>query len=73
MPDQEWGEVVVAFFPRDGTCAPDFVRAAKPLAPHQRPKRFVAMAEWPRNAQGKVNRAILRAASEESKPTPVWS
>jgi O-succinylbenzoic acid--CoA ligase len=66
MPDPEWGEVVVAFFPREGARAPDFVRAAKALAPHQRPKRFVAMAEWPRNAQGKVNRAILRAASEES-------
>jgi O-succinylbenzoic acid--CoA ligase len=29
------------------------------LAPPARPKRYVAVAEWPRNAQGKLNRALL--------------
>lgn len=61
VPDAEWGEVVVACYPRGGR-EPDAVRAAANLAPWQRPKRFVALEAWPRNAQGKVNRAALRAA-----------
>ncbi|MBL9212271.1 MAG: AMP-binding protein [Opitutaceae bacterium] len=61
VPDPEWGEVVVACFPAAGT-VPDLERAVAALAPHQRPKRFVALATWPRTAQGKVNRAALRAA-----------
>ena len=32
------------------------------LAAYKRPKRFLAIAEWPRNAQGKLNRARLLAA-----------
>ncbi len=63
LPDAEWGEVVVACYPAGGDRRPDAVRAAAALAPHQRPKRFVAVAPWPRNAQGKVNRAELRAAA----------
>ena len=60
-PNAEWGEVVVAFYPAGGR-TPNFVRAAEALRGFQRPKRFVAVAEWPRNAQGKLNRATLRAA-----------
>lgn len=60
LPDREWGEVVVACYP-GGRTAPDFERAVAGLAAFQRPKRFVAIADWPRNAQGKVNRAALRA------------
>lgn len=58
VPDAEWGEVVVACYPA-GQPPPDFSRATRDLASHQRPKRFVAIREWPRNAQGKVNRAEL--------------
>jgi len=61
VPDPEWGEVVVACYPADGT-EPDLDRAVAALAPHQRPKRFVALATWPRTAHGKVNRAAVRAA-----------
>lgn len=61
MPDPEWGEAVVACYP-EGSRAPDVARATFALASHQKPKRFVAIADWPRNAQGKVNRAALRAA-----------
>jgi O-succinylbenzoic acid--CoA ligase len=61
VPDGEWGEAVVVCFP-DGRGGPDVTRAVANLAPHQRPKRFVALREWPRNAQGKVNRALLRAS-----------
>jgi O-succinylbenzoic acid--CoA ligase len=60
-PDAEWGEVVVACYPATANAAttPNVVRAMEKLVAHQRPKRFVAIAEWPRNAQGKVNRAAL--------------
>ncbi len=59
VPDAEWGQRVVAFHPASSP-APDFTRVLRQLAPHQRPKAFVAIADWPRTAQGKVNRAALR-------------
>ncbi|HVS54504.1 MAG TPA: AMP-binding protein [Opitutaceae bacterium] len=60
VPDAEWGEAVVACY-CDGGRKPDVKRAVRDLAPHQRPKRFVAIAaaDWPRNPQGKINRAEL--------------
>ena len=64
--DAEWGEVVVAFYPAGGR-TPDFVRAAEALPGFQRPKRFVAVADWPRNAQGKLNRAALRAEADGAR------
>jgi O-succinylbenzoic acid--CoA ligase len=58
--DTVWGEVVVACYP-----ACDGAMAAEPelgqLAVYKRPKRYVAVPDWPRNAQGKVNRARLRS------------
>ncbi|MES2695086.1 MAG: AMP-binding protein [Verrucomicrobiota bacterium] len=62
VPDAEWGESVVACYPRAAGCEPDLARAVAEMAPWKRPKRFVAVEVWPRNAQGKVNRAALRAA-----------
>ncbi len=59
VPDGEWGEVVVACYPAGGR-GPNFARAVENLSGPLRPKRFVAIAEWPRNAQGKINRAELR-------------
>jgi O-succinylbenzoic acid--CoA ligase len=59
VPDAEWGEAVVACYPAAGGREPDLARATLALAGWQRPKRFVALAEWPRNAQGKINRAAL--------------
>jgi O-succinylbenzoic acid--CoA ligase len=64
VPDREWGEVVVACFAQDRSREPDLSRAVEALAAHQRPKRFVPIEEWPRNLQGKVNRAKLRAMVE---------
>ena len=58
VPNTEWGEVVVACYPAGGR-APDLARAVAALVGPLRPKRFVAVADWPRNAQGKVNRAEL--------------
>ena len=64
LADTEWGEAVVACYPSTGGVAPDLARAVAGLAGYQRPKRFVALAEWPTNAQGKVNRAELRRLAE---------
>ncbi len=62
VPDSEWGEMVVACYPAAAR-APDLARVAEALAvqlaPPARPKRYVALAEWPRNAQGKLNRTLL--------------
>jgi O-succinylbenzoic acid--CoA ligase len=60
VPDAEWGESVVACYPAGGR-EPDPVLAVAALAAWQRPKRFVAVGAWPRNAQGKLNRAALLA------------
>ncbi|MEO6568814.1 MAG: AMP-binding protein [Opitutaceae bacterium] len=61
IPDREWGEAVVAFYPLREGPAPDLERAAQRLAGFQQPKRFIPVKEWPRNAQGKVNRSALRS------------
>ena len=67
LPDAEWGEAVVACHPPSGR-APNLERAVAALAPHQRPKRFIAVADWPRNSQGKVSRAELRRAAAANHP-----
>jgi len=63
VPDAEWGEVVVACYPAAGR-QPDLQRVAEgmaELAGALRPKRYVALADWPRSAQGKINRAEVAA------------
>lgn len=63
VPDPEWGERVVACYPARAEHEPDWRRvesALASLAAFKRPKRFVALPDWPRNAQGKLNRARLR-------------
>ncbi|MCX6937806.1 MAG: AMP-binding protein [Verrucomicrobia bacterium] len=66
VPHAEWGNETVALYPvaeQEAKWDEDAVRAevAARLAAAKRPKRYVAVpaAEWPRNAQGKVNRAAL--------------
>lgn len=61
VPDAEWGAAVVACYPH-GERAIDcsaVERGLAALAGFKRPKRFVAVAEWPRNEQGKVRRSDL--------------
>ena len=63
VPDAQWGEAVVACYPAE--FAPHDLEAVgrvlgSHLAGFKHPKRYVAVARWPRNAQGKVNRAELR-------------
>lgn len=59
--DAEWGSRLVALYPRGAP--PDMAVVAETLsgqlARHKHPKAFVAVADWPRNAQGKLNRARL--------------
>ena len=68
IPDPQWGQVVVACYP---VCIEELdmtkVEAAlETLAAYKRPKRFVSVSPWPRNAQGKLNRAALLAAVTKS-------
>ncbi len=62
VPDAEWGQVVVVCFPEGGR-APDIARAVLTLTGANKPKRFVAIRDWPRNALGKIDRAALATAA----------
>jgi len=59
LPDAEWGQSIVAVYPE--AVRPDLAKVVaavnRLLAPAKRPKRFIPLAAWPANAQGKVNRA----------------
>jgi acyl-CoA synthetase (AMP-forming)/AMP-acid ligase II len=72
LPDAEWGQSIVAVYPE--TARPDLAKVAaavsRLLAPAKRPKRFIPLAAWPANAQGKVNRAeIFRRVTAEAAGT----
>jgi len=68
MPDPEWGAAVVACYPMRET-SPDWDkvqrRLRRELAAYRRPKRYVGVVDWPRNAQGKLNRATLFCLAQE--------
>lgn len=79
LADAEWGQSVVAAYA--AARRPDFAKVETllrgRLAPAKRPKRFVAVPDWPRTAAGKVNRdvlenlvrqAIAREAKDELPP-----
>jgi O-succinylbenzoic acid--CoA ligase len=64
--DEVWGRAVVACYPATQR-PPDEARVAagvQALASYQRPRRYLALADWPRNEQGKVNRAELERRAE---------
>lgn len=66
LPDPAWGQSVVACYPADAEPADwEGLRAwvERELSGYRRPKRYVAVTPWPRNAQGKLNREALRAAA----------
>ena len=61
LPDPDWGQVVVACHPPGGR-APSrerVERALSGLASFKHPKRYASVSPWPRNAQGKIDRAEL--------------
>lgn len=60
LPDPTWGQSVAAVYP--ASTRPNMVRvnaALATLSPIKHPKHFLPIAEWPVNAQGKVNRGAL--------------
>lgn len=66
VPDRQWGEAVVALYPAMENRVPDLVAAVQSLAGYQRPKRFVPLANWARNAHGKIDRLSLRLAARKA-------
>ena len=64
-PDPEWGEVVVAFVVLQPGAAPDEAaldaHCLAHIARFKRPKRYVFVAELPKNNYGKVLKTELRA------------
>jgi o-succinylbenzoate---CoA ligase len=61
LADPEWGQLVVACHPQ-GTRPPNRGRVDASLIalePFKRPKRYAGISPWPRNAQGKLDRAEL--------------
>ncbi len=71
--DASWGQVVVACYEETGVL-PHWTRVQaeveRSLAHYRRPKRFIPIQPWPRNAQGKVNRALLRQMLEQGTAPP---
>jgi O-succinylbenzoic acid--CoA ligase len=61
IPDPEWGQLVVACHPAGGRePRPERLASAlSSLEPYKRPKRYVGISPWPRNAQGKISRQKL--------------
>jgi len=61
LADPQWGQSVVACHPR-GARPPaigPIETALSALASFKRPKRYAEISPWPRNAQGKIDRAEL--------------
>jgi len=71
LPDPQWGQIVVACHP-PCTKKMDTEKidaALERLVAYKRPKRFLEIFPWPRNAQGKLSRkALLAAASARLNP-----
>jgi len=63
IPDAEWGSAVVACYPpgAESFNTVPIEATLAGLAAYKRPKCFVPVSPWPRNAQGKLNRAALVA------------
>jgi O-succinylbenzoic acid--CoA ligase len=62
--DPEWGQAVTVCYPGEQP-PPDFDRVKSSLvglAAFKRPRRYVPISPWPRNPQGKLNRAALQAS-----------
>ncbi|KWX67314.1 long-chain fatty acid--CoA ligase [Mycobacterium sp. NAZ190054] len=60
-PDEEWGEVVVAFIVGDVSPADLDVHLLERIARFKRPKRYEFVGELPKNSYGKVLKRELRA------------
>jgi long-chain acyl-CoA synthetase len=76
VPDEEWGERVVAFIvpaPASSTKASDLRQALEEhclesMARYKRPKEYHLVSQLPRNGAGKVLKTELRATLLNSEP-----
>ena len=59
-PDEEWGEVVVAFIVGDATPEDLDKLLLQRIARFKRPKRYAFVDELPKNSYGKVLKRQLR-------------
>ena len=68
LPHPDWGQEVCAAVV--GAATEDALRAQarRALAPYKRPKRYLAVADLPRTATGKVQRRVLADAVRDSTP-----
>ncbi|MFI6309836.1 class I adenylate-forming enzyme family protein [Nocardia fusca] len=75
VPDERWGEVVVAYVqPRPGsTIDPADLKAvcAQHLTPYKHPTSFIAAETIPKNAVGKIDKVALRAAHASASTASV--
>jgi O-succinylbenzoic acid--CoA ligase len=63
VPDDDWGEVVVAVVEVDDPTRTDLdTKARERLEPHQVPKRWLLLEDMPLLDNGKVDRAALRSS-----------
>ena len=60
IPDDEWGERVVAILIGAGDAGEIKSFSAKHLAPYKRPRQIHFVDDFPRNAMGKIQKAKLR-------------
>ena len=64
MPDERWGEIVVAFVRLAAGATldqPGFVAHCRErIAPHKTPARWIEVTEWPLTGPGKIQKYVLR-------------
>ncbi|NBX34460.1 hypothetical protein EBR16_03735, partial [bacterium] len=61
VPDEQWGERVVALVLGEASLEPGLRQAAARLEPAARPKTYAFVPEFPTDARGKFDRAAARA------------
>jgi long-chain acyl-CoA synthetase len=68
VPDDEWGERIVAYIVGAADTSALDQRCLDTIARHKRPKEYVVVDELPRNAAGKVLKRELRDLYLEQVP-----
>lgn len=70
LPDPDWGEIAVAFLsaaPDTTATEAEVVAFCKPILGIRTPKRFLFLPSLPKNANGKVDKNLLRKRLEETQ------
>jgi O-succinylbenzoic acid--CoA ligase len=67
LPDSNWGQIIAAVYvPRDVSESELAATIAPQLSKFKQPKRWIAVSQIPRNAQGKINRAHLMQIAQSN-------